>query len=300
MITHDVDEAIYLADKIVLMTNGPGAVLAEIVDNPLPQRSRPHRPAQASATITRCATTSSTSWSRAQRRPFAATTVRQATTRATCRPVDRAGLRTTADKPRAAGGLDPATALGLQPTDARDSPPMTNQRRNCHETRTTSPKSCSTSSARRAGPGSTSARRSAASRRCSIVGAIARPDETDQAAGGQRGEAVRPVKDRRGDAERSADARHGTPMPPTDPLIYRFYEMVMVNGPAWKALIEEEFGDGIMSAIDFDMAMERVPTPRATASRSPCPANSCRTNITAPAGMCRSMASRRGEVAVGQ
>jgi nitrate/nitrite transport system ATP-binding protein len=41
MITHDVDEAIYLADKIVLMTNGPGAVLAEIVENPLPkQRSR--------------------------------------------------------------------------------------------------------------------------------------------------------------------------------------------------------------------------------------------------------------------
>ena len=42
----------------------------------------------------------------------------------------------------------------------------------------------------------------------------------------------------------------GTSMPPTDPLIYRFYELVMVNGPAWKALIEEEFGDGIMSAID--------------------------------------------------
>ncbi len=51
----------------------------------------------------------------------------------------------------------------------------------------------------------------------------------------------------------------GTPMPPTDPLIYRFYEMVMVNGPAWKALIEEEFGDGIMSAIDFDFAFERLP-----------------------------------------
>jgi cyanate lyase len=46
---------------------------------------------------------------------------------------------------------------------------------------------------------------------------------------------------------------------PTDPLIYRFYEMVMVNGPAWKALIEEEFGDGIMSAIDFDMDMSRLP-----------------------------------------
>ena len=37
MITHDVDEAIYLADKIVLMTNGPGAVMAEVVENPLPK-----------------------------------------------------------------------------------------------------------------------------------------------------------------------------------------------------------------------------------------------------------------------
>ena len=46
MITHDVDEAIYLADRIVLMTNGPNAVLAEIMENPLPkqrQRSDVHR-----------------------------------------------------------------------------------------------------------------------------------------------------------------------------------------------------------------------------------------------------------------
>jgi cyanate lyase len=54
----------------------------------------------------------------------------------------------------------------------------------------------------------------------------------------------------------------GTPMPPSDPLLYRFYEMVMVNGPAWKALIEEEFGDGIMSAIDFEMKLERLPNAR--------------------------------------
>jgi len=54
----------------------------------------------------------------------------------------------------------------------------------------------------------------------------------------------------------------GMPMPPTDPLIYRLYELVMINGPAWKALIEEEFGDGIMSAIDFDMEMERLPDPK--------------------------------------
>jgi cyanate lyase len=53
-----------------------------------------------------------------------------------------------------------------------------------------------------------------------------------------------------------------TPMPPTDPLIYRFYELVMVNGPALKALIEEEFGDGIMSAIDFDMDISRQTDPK--------------------------------------
>src|SRR5208282_4519085 len=54
----------------------------------------------------------------------------------------------------------------------------------------------------------------------------------------------------------------GTAMPPTDPLLYRFHELVMVNGPAWKALIEEEFGDGIMSAIDFDMTIDREADPK--------------------------------------
>jgi cyanate lyase len=54
----------------------------------------------------------------------------------------------------------------------------------------------------------------------------------------------------------------GTAMPPTDPLLYRFYELLMVNGPAWKALIEEEFGDGIMSAIDFDVAIDREENPK--------------------------------------
>jgi cyanate lyase len=44
---------------------------------------------------------------------------------------------------------------------------------------------------------------------------------------------------------------------PTDPLIYRFYELVQVYGTTWKELIQEEFGDGIMSAIDFDMGLER-------------------------------------------
>jgi len=46
---------------------------------------------------------------------------------------------------------------------------------------------------------------------------------------------------------------------PTDPLIYRFYELINVYGTTFKELIHEEFGDGIMSAIDFSMDLKREP-----------------------------------------
>jgi cyanate lyase len=49
---------------------------------------------------------------------------------------------------------------------------------------------------------------------------------------------------------------------PTDPLIYRFYELVNVYGTTFKELIHEEFGDGIMSAIDFRMDLQREPDPK--------------------------------------
>jgi cyanate lyase len=49
---------------------------------------------------------------------------------------------------------------------------------------------------------------------------------------------------------------------PTDPLIYRFYELVNVYGTTFKELIHEEFGDGIMSAIDFKMDLQRQPDPK--------------------------------------
>ena len=49
---------------------------------------------------------------------------------------------------------------------------------------------------------------------------------------------------------------------PTDPCIYRLYEIVGVYGPTIKTLIQEEFGDGIMSAIDFDMQITRVANPK--------------------------------------
>ncbi len=49
---------------------------------------------------------------------------------------------------------------------------------------------------------------------------------------------------------------------PTDPLIYRFYEIMQVYGTTLKELIHEEFGDGIMSAIDFELDVERLPDPK--------------------------------------
>jgi cyanate lyase len=49
---------------------------------------------------------------------------------------------------------------------------------------------------------------------------------------------------------------------PTDALIYRFYELISVYGTTLKELIGEEFGDGIMSAIDFNMDVQREPDPK--------------------------------------
>jgi len=49
---------------------------------------------------------------------------------------------------------------------------------------------------------------------------------------------------------------------PTDPLIYRFHELIAVYGTTFKELIHEEFGDGIMSAIDFKMELSRESDPK--------------------------------------
>ena len=60
---------------------------------------------------------------------------------------------------------------------------------------------------------------------------------------------------------RSSLQGHAAHSVPTDPLIYRFYELVSVYGTTFKELIHEEFGDGIMSAIDFKMDLQREPNP---------------------------------------
>jgi cyanate lyase len=52
------------------------------------------------------------------------------------------------------------------------------------------------------------------------------------------------------------------PVIPTDPLIYRFYEIMQVYGMPMKAVIHEKFGDGIMSAIDFTLNIDKVEDPK--------------------------------------
>lgn len=49
---------------------------------------------------------------------------------------------------------------------------------------------------------------------------------------------------------------------PVDPLLYRFFEIIQVFGPAIKSVIHEKFGDGIMSAIDFEIDIQRKPDPK--------------------------------------
>ena len=49
---------------------------------------------------------------------------------------------------------------------------------------------------------------------------------------------------------------------PTDPLIYRFYELICVYGTTLKDVIQEKFGEGIMSAIDFRMDIDKEPSPK--------------------------------------
>ncbi len=93
-----------------------------------------------------------------------------------------------------------------------------------------------------------------------IVGALLGQMKLVKPLAAKAADTVRPRRGGAANAQRDPLSRR--PMPPTDPLIYRFYELVMVNGPAWKALIEEEFGDGIMSAIDFDMEISREPNPK--------------------------------------
>ena len=268
MITHDVDEAIYLADRIVLMTNGPGAALAEVVENPLPKervrtevhkhplyypRAQPHHrfPGQpledASSSDDRAAT---------RHDPR----VRAAVVRARR---SRRAVRRQA-RPHRTSRCGSAARDAGEPHDPRAQARTwrrKHQREAGHETRDLTEKLLDIKR-EKGWTWKHICEQIGGMSPVLITGALLGQHKLTKPQAAKAAELFGLSKTEQSDAQRGADARHGTPMPPTDPLIYRFYELVMVNGPAWKALIEEEFGDGIMSAIDFDMTMERLPDPK--------------------------------------
>ena len=79
---------------------------------------------------------------------------------------------------------------------------------------------------------------------------------------------------------RSPDRGAGVVMPPTDPLIYRFYELVQNYGHTWKQLIEEESATASCLPSTSTCRLPASLTPKATASKSKCPANSSPSNAT--------------------
>jgi len=69
------------------------------------------------------------------------------------------------------------------------------------------------------------------------------------------------------DHDRGGDGADEAVEVSADPTLYRFYEALGVYGPTLRVLLHEEFGDGIMSAINFSIDVRRVPTPAVIASR---------------------------------
>lgn len=63
-------------------------------------------------------------------------------------------------------------------------------------------------------------------------------------------------------ALQSPPSKHWGDSVPQDPLIYRLYEATMIYGPSVKVLVHEKFGDGIMSAIDYKMYVDKVEDPK--------------------------------------
>ena len=258
MITHDVDEAIYLADRIVLMTNGPGAKLAEIVDNPLPKdraRADIHRHPLYYAVrnhIIDFLVTRSKNFA-AELRPRA-------------RPAQRAGGAAGRDREipsHRRNASQRAVCLRRPPLENRvhlsgmvpdRETPMKRERPHRKAARHQAREGLDVEIHLRGD------RRHVAD--TLIVGGVLGQMKLTKPQAAKAAELFGLSKTEEAMLNEVPMRGTGTPMPPTDPLIYRFYEMVMVNGPAWKALIEEEFGDGIMSAIDFDLPMERVANPK--------------------------------------
>jgi cyanate lyase len=283
MITHDVDEALLLADRILLMTNGPNAWIAEIVENTLPRdRTRAELHRQPNYTPLR---NHVIDFLLTRSRVLAETPPSPAARRAPPSVAPRAVMPAAPSKPapaqsRVCPPVGGSPRVGAEATRAVRCAPA-------HALAVSVPRPGAPWSGGRAfntERGEPAMRREQLTEKILDIKrerGLTWKQITDEIGGmspvlvvgallGQM-KLVKPLARRAATLFGLSQAEErllnevphrGTSMPPTDPLIYRFYELVMVNGPAWKALIEEEFGDGIMSAIDFDMEIERLPNPK--------------------------------------
>jgi nitrate/nitrite transport system ATP-binding protein len=285
MITHDVDEAMLLADKILLMTNGPNARVAEIVENTLPKnRARVdlHKHANYYALrnhlidflVTRSRELAGGTQAFDPRHPPVVRPALKETTRTLTTDLSQLSPAPAHTPCRSSSAIEPLAleAIALRPaaSDLFQSCQVVPVRDSHHRNHPTK--------------GALPMRREQLTEKILDIKrekGLSWKHITDEIGGmspvlvvgallGQM-KLVKPLARKAAslfglseNEERMLNEvpLRGTAMPPTDPLIYRFYELVMVNGPAWKALIEEEFGDGIMSAIDFDISIDRQAHPK--------------------------------------
>ncbi len=262
MITHDVDEAILLADRILLMTNGPDSHVAEVVQNTLPRprdRANLHklpgyhqlRDHILEFLLTRSLALRGNPMPGWDRR--ALPVVRPAGAREHAPPPEPEPARVASTVPPMAVAPTPraiATTTTTTPTKPKRKAAMNDAKTEL-------------------GHKILKIKKKQGLKWADIAARIGMsPVWTCALCMGQMSAEphhARGLAELLGlDEEEEATLcefpyRGAQPMPPTDPLIYRFYELVLVYGTTWKDMIHEEFGDGIMSAIDYDMVMERLP-----------------------------------------
>jgi cyanase len=229
MITHDVDEAILLSDRILLMSNGPRARIAEIVEVTLPAAER-----ATTCTTTRVSTASAITWS-----------IFWSAARKTRSRLAKSIPRSSA--PAKTNRLLPQLQLNFSRRPTMNREEVTD----LIVTQKVKKKLTWAKLAEVVGH----------SKEWSTAALLGQMTLTEAQA-----KAVGAVLDLPEEAVTQLQVvpyKGSLPTAvPTDPLIYRFYELISIYGTTFKSLIHEEFGDGIMSAIDFNMDLTREPDPK--------------------------------------